>query len=66
VCPYSAIEMVTSEQTGRNHAWINPTLCKGCGTCAGACLAKAIRANHFTDEELVAEVIGVLVEEVVY
>jgi heterodisulfide reductase subunit A len=66
VCPYSAIEMVTSEQTGRNHAWINPTLCKGCGTCAGACLAKAIRANHFTDEELVAEVIGVLVEEVVW
>jgi heterodisulfide reductase subunit A len=66
VCPYSAIEMVTSEQTGRNHAWINPTLCKGCGTCAGACLAKAIRANHFTDEELVAEVIGVLVEEVAW
>jgi heterodisulfide reductase subunit A len=54
VCPYSAIELV------EGHAHINPTLCKGCGTCAGACLAKAIRANHFTDEELVAEVIGVL------
>jgi heterodisulfide reductase subunit A len=60
VCPYSAIELRDG------HAWINPTLCKGCGSCAGACLAKAIRANHFTDEELVAEVIGVLAEEVAW
>jgi heterodisulfide reductase subunit A len=60
VCPYSAIELRDER------AWINPTLCKGCGSCAGACLAKAIRANHFTDEELVAEVIGVLAEEVAW
>ncbi len=55
-CPYNAIEL----REGR--AWINPTLCKGCGTCAGACLAKAIRANHFTDEALVAELVGLLRE----
>jgi heterodisulfide reductase subunit A len=65
-CPYDAIEMVTSDETGRDHSWINPTLCKGCGTCAGACLAKAIRANHFTDEELVAELVGVFAEEVAW
>lgn len=60
VCPYSAIQIVDE------HAWVNPTLCKGCGTCAAACLAKAIHANHFTDEELVAEVVGVLAEEVAW
>ncbi len=27
---------------------INPTLCKGCGSCASACPANAITARHFT------------------
>jgi len=66
VCPYGAIELVAPEQGERAHARINPTLCKGCGSCAGACLAKAIRAIHFTDEELVAEVVGVLAQEVTW
>jgi heterodisulfide reductase subunit A len=65
-CPYNAISLLVSDGSERAHARINPTLCKGCGTCAGACLAKAIRANHFTDEELVAEVMGVLAQEVVW
>jgi len=39
---------------------VNEALCKGCGTCVAACLPKAIRLNHFTDEELVAEMQGIL------
>ena len=41
-------------------AEVNEALCKGCGTCVAACLPKAIRLNHFTDEELVAEMQGIL------
>lgn len=39
---------------------INDVLCKGCGTCAAACPSAAITARHFTDEQLFAEIEGVL------
>jgi heterodisulfide reductase subunit A len=39
---------------------VNSALCKGCGTCAAACLAKAITALHFTDKQIVAQIEGVL------
>jgi heterodisulfide reductase subunit A-like polyferredoxin len=35
-------------------ARINPALCKGCGTCAVWCPTNAIRAAHFTDEQITA------------
>ena len=38
---------------------VNVALCKGCGTCVGACLAKAITGYHFTDEELIAQIEGI-------
>jgi len=60
VCPYSAIELVEGK------ARVNEALCKGCGTCAAACLAKAIVAQHFTDEELVAEVLAIMSRELEY
>ncbi len=53
-CPFQAIEVEESK------AKVNAALCKGCGTCVGTCLAKAIVHHHFTDEELVAEVVGIL------
>ena len=56
-CPYNAISL--TDHTAR----VNSALCKGCGTCAAACLAKAITAKHFTDEELVAELMGILERE---
>lgn len=59
-CPYSAIELVEGK------ARVNEALCKGCGTCAAACLAKAIVAQHFTDEELVAEVLAIMSRELEY
>jgi heterodisulfide reductase subunit A len=54
VCPYTAISVTD------HTAQINSALCKGCGTCAAACLAKAITALHFTSEQIVAQIEGVL------
>jgi len=54
VCPYSAISLTD------HTAQVNSALCKGCGTCVAACLAKAITAKHFTDEQIVAQIEGVL------
>ncbi len=58
-CPYRAIEV------SEGKAMVNTALCKGCGTCAATCLAKAIVTHHFTDEELVAQVVGILSPELV-
>jgi heterodisulfide reductase subunit A len=55
-CPYKAIELAEGK------AQVSETLCKGCGTCVGHCLSKAISLLHFTDEQLVAEMQGALLE----
>jgi heterodisulfide reductase subunit A len=57
-CPYSAIEMV--ESRGRQIAHVHEALCKGCGTCTGTCPSKAITLRHFTDRQLVAEMLGAM------
>jgi len=54
VCPYTAISRVEGK------AQVNPALCKGCGTCVATCPAGAIEALHFTDEQIVAQIEGVL------
>ncbi len=35
---------------------VNAVLCKGCGTCAAICPSKAIRLQHFTPEQILAQV----------
>jgi heterodisulfide reductase subunit A len=55
VCPYSAIS-----RDGDEKAEVNPALCQGCGTCAATCPAGAITALHFTDQEIVAQIDGLL------
>ncbi len=57
-CPYSAIEFV--EDRGRQVAHVMEALCKGCGTCAGTCPSKAVTLRHFTDRQLVAEMLGAM------
>jgi heterodisulfide reductase subunit A len=58
LCPYHAIEMV--EMTGRVVAYVNEVLCKGCGACAAACPAQAAIQNGFTQDQILAEIEGVL------
>jgi heterodisulfide reductase subunit A len=55
-CPYSAISL--SASTAR--AEVNVALCKGCGTCVGACVSHAIDVSHFEDEQLMAELVGIM------
>ncbi len=54
-CAFSAIRL-----TDEGKAEVLSALCKGCGTCAAACPSKSIVMAHFTDEELVAELLGVM------
>jgi heterodisulfide reductase subunit A len=54
-CPYAAIARNAEEK-----AEINAALCHGCGTCVATGPAGAITALHFTDEEIVAQIDGLL------
>lgn len=55
-CPYQAIEFLADK--GKAH--VIEALCKGCGTCVGTCLPKSISLKHFTDEQIVSEMIGAM------
>jgi heterodisulfide reductase subunit A len=53
-CPYTAIEYLADKQK----AHIIEALCKGCGTCTATCPSKSITLRHFTDRQLLAEMLG--------
>jgi heterodisulfide reductase subunit A len=57
VCPYSAIEYDAEKNVCR----VNKALCKACGACVAACFSDAISLEHFTNEQIVAEMEGALV-----
>jgi heterodisulfide reductase subunit A len=56
LCPYSAIEF--DEEKKRSH--VISALCKACGTCVSSCPSAAIKGRHFTDQQIFAEIEGVL------
>jgi heterodisulfide reductase subunit A len=56
LCPFNAIEYLTDKQV----SYINQALCKGCGTCVAACPAQAISGAHFSNEQIFAELEGLL------
>jgi len=53
-CPFQAVEMVTEGE--RTFARVVAAACKGCGVCAGACVAGAVIAHGFTDEMIMAQI----------
>jgi len=56
LCPFNAITY--DEEKGVSV--INQALCKGCGTCVAACPAQAITGAHFSNEQIMAELHGLL------
>jgi len=57
VCPYNAISFDAEKKVCR----VNEALCKACGACVGICPSDAISLSHFTNEQILAEMEGMLV-----
>ena len=56
ICPHSAIEFLEA----RGISSVNDALCTGCGACTAICPNKAARQKHFTHEQVLAEVEGLV------
>jgi heterodisulfide reductase subunit A len=63
-CPYGAIEMIEASGAVQSQnqfvAHVNEVLCKGCGACVSACPAGAIIQHGYTNEQVLAEIDGIL------
>jgi len=57
VCPYNAPSAPEKEPMV-----INPAMCHGCGTCAADCPTDAIDQQHFSDEQIFAQIRAALKE----
>jgi heterodisulfide reductase subunit A len=56
MCPYNAIEYDAEAEVSR----VITALCKGCGTCVAACPAGVITGAYFNNEQIFAEIEGIL------
>jgi heterodisulfide reductase subunit A len=57
LCPFKAISFDEEKKVSS----VNEAVCKGCGVCVAACPSSAITGKHFTTEQIMAEIEGVLV-----
>jgi heterodisulfide reductase subunit A len=57
LCPYGAITYIEDKKVSR----INDAICKGCGACVAACPSAAIKHKHYTTQEIMAQIEGILV-----
>jgi heterodisulfide reductase subunit A len=60
LCPFNAIEFLEDKGVSS----INQALCKGCGTCVAACPAQAITGAHFSNQQIFAEMSGLLFDAI--
>ncbi len=56
LCPFNAIIF----HEDRRVTEINPALCQGCGTCVAACPSGAITGTQFSNEQVLAQLEGLL------
>ncbi|OGO32301.1 MAG: disulfide reductase [Chloroflexi bacterium RBG_16_54_18] len=56
LCPFNAILFLEDKMVTE----INPALCQGCGTCVAACPAGAISGTAFSNDQIFAQIEGLL------
>jgi heterodisulfide reductase subunit A len=56
LCPYNAIEYHEDDKISE----VITALCQGCGTCVAACPSAAISGAHFTNNQVLSQIDGVL------
>jgi heterodisulfide reductase subunit A len=56
LCPFNAILFHEDKMVSE----VNPALCQGCGTCVAACPAGAITGTGFSDQQILAQLEGLL------
>lgn len=56
LCPYGAIDFDPEAK----RSMVISAMCKACGACVTACPSAAIKGRHFTDEQIFAQIEGVL------
>jgi heterodisulfide reductase subunit A len=60
LCPFNAILFHEDRMVSE----VNPALCQGCGTCVAACPAGAISGTGFSNEQILAQIDGLLLHNI--